>query len=219
MEGNHFKMKRLVILVEGDSELVFVNKFLSPYLVSQGLNISINAQKIITNNKLQQKGGNVSYQYLKNDIIRIESQGNVVITTLLDFFRIPTDFPGHNITDCDCIEQAMHLDFDSNPNYIPYIQKYEFETLLFASIAGFEFLLDDTGQIDEIQRIISSYNNPEDINGGVTTSPSNRLKRIFPYNKVNDSELICTEVSIETMCSRCPRFNDWINRLLIHNYN
>ncbi|TJZ63311.1 DUF4276 family protein [Sphingobacterium olei] len=212
-------MKRLVILVEGDSELVFVNKFLNPYLVSHGLNISINAQKIITNNKLQQKGGNVSYRYLRNDLIRIESQGNVVITTLLDFFRLPNDFPGYSITHCEHIEQAMHLDLDSYPNYIPYIQKYEFETLLFSSIEGFEFLLDDTDKIDEIQRIINDYPNPEDINGGAITSPSNRLKRIFPYDKVNDSELICTEVSIETMRSKCPRFNNWINRLLTHNYN
>ncbi|MCA5004801.1 DUF4276 family protein [Sphingobacterium bovistauri] len=212
-------MKRLVILVEGDSELVFVNKFLNPFLVSKGLNISINAQKIITNNKLQQKGGNISYQYLKNDLTRIESQGNVVISTLLDFFRIPTDFPGHTLTDCDQIELAMHSDFHSNPNYLPYIQKYEFETLLFASIAGFKFLLDDNGKIDAIQKIINTYPNPEDINGGANTSPSNRLKNIFKYDKVNDSELICTEVSIETMCSRCPRFNNWINRLLSHNYN
>ncbi|TYR36706.1 DUF4276 family protein [Sphingobacterium phlebotomi] len=212
-------MKRLVILVEGDSELVFVNKFLSPYLISQGLNISINAQKIITNNKLQQKGGNVSYQYLKNDLIRIESQGNVVITTLLDFFRLPNDFPGYSITNCDLIEQAMYLDFDSNPNYIPYIQKYEFETLLFSSIEGFQFLLDDAGKIDQIQTIISAYINPEDINGGATTSPSKRLKRIFPYDKVNDSELICTEVSIETMRSKCPRFDNWIDKLLVHRYN
>lgn len=113
----------------------------------------------------------------------------------------------------------MHLDFNSNPNYIPYIQKYEFETLLFSSIEGFEFLLDDTDKIDEIRGIIKAYPNPEDINGGATTSPSNRLKRIFPYNKVNDSELICTEVSIETMRSKCRRFNNWVYRLLTHNYN
>lgn len=105
-------MKRLVFLVEGDCELVFINKYLIPYLYLNGLDnkVPVNAQKITTNVKLQKKGGNVSYSYLKNDLRRIEATGKVVITTLLDFFRLPTDFPGVQNNRCETIELAMKSD-------------------------------------------------------------------------------------------------------------
>ena len=50
-------MKRLVFLVEGDSELEFINNYFIPYLIEKGLNIYMNAQKITTNRRLNKKEG------------------------------------------------------------------------------------------------------------------------------------------------------------------
>ena len=212
-------MKRLVFLVEGDCELIFVQKFLIPYLYKNGLeNIGINAQKITTNTKLQKKGGNISYEYLKNDLRRIDSAGNVVITTLLDLFRLPQNFPGAASSDCDIIESSMREDQLSLQDYIPYIQKYEFEALLYSSLKGFDFIIDDPAKLNQIKSIINNYENPEDINGGAATSPSKRLINIFPYKKVVDSELIMTELTIEEIRTKCPRFNSWINKILNYPY-
>ena len=37
----------------------------------------------------------MGFEYLKNDVSRVAATKNVLITTLLDFFRLPTDFPGY----------------------------------------------------------------------------------------------------------------------------
>jgi hypothetical protein len=192
---------------------------LIPYLYKNGLqHVGINAQKIVTNAKLNKKGGNISYKYLKNDLHRINASGNVVITTLLDFFRLPIDFPGHSTNDCDQIEQKMRADQPQIQNYIPYIQKHEFEALLFSSIKGFAFIIDEPNTLNQIRGIIEKFANPEQINGGANTSPSKRLLNIFPYKKVHDSELIMTEITIDEIREKCPRFNTWIDKILSQNY-
>ena len=61
--------KRMVILVEGESELIFVQQMMIPRLYSVSKDgWSIESCKIISNRKLNKKGGNVNYDYLCNDI-------------------------------------------------------------------------------------------------------------------------------------------------------
>jgi len=208
--------KKLVFIVEGDSELAFVNQKLIPYLYCNGAaGWAINPQKITTNRKLNVKGGNIGFEYLRNEVARISAKGEPWITTFLDFFRLPTDFPGFT-TDgnmVDEIEKAImdELHYD---RLIPYIQKYEFETLLFADTSGFNNLIINTDQINSINEIVSDYPNIEDINGGPDTAPSKRLKAIFNYHKVADSQIILKDIPIETLINRSPRFGKWTEKLL-----
>ncbi len=206
---------RLVFLVEGDSELSFVENMVIPYLYGRVPNCdwSMNAQKITTNRKRNKKGGNISYQYFENEIKRL-MVSDVWITTMLDFFRLPNDFPGFTADGkhVDNIEKSLY-DAIEYRRFIPYIQKYEFETVLFSSIAGFKFLLDDDKQLSQIQKIFDKYSNPEDINGGSQTAPSKRLEAIFPYRKTTDSELILSEMTMEIIIDKCPRFATWIKKI------
>ena len=86
-------MKRVVFIVEGDTEISFVQKRLIPYLYQKGFTNPMNAQKILTNRKLNKKGGNVNFDYLKNDITRVAATGNVLVTTLFRFFSFTYRFP------------------------------------------------------------------------------------------------------------------------------
>ena len=218
-------VKRLVILVEGDSELKLMNGLVIPELYKRLSNKphssewSLEACKIVTNRQLNKKGGNVNYEYLKNDVKRFSAQGCAVITTFLDFFRLPVTFPGYT-TDGSLIgqvEQAMEQDLRSSipnlPRFIPYIQKYEYEALLFADIVGFEYLLDEQTELEAIKRIMEQYPNPEDINGGNTTAPSKRLSNIFNYNKTSDSNEVLTMIGFDTIYGKCPRFKEWFDKL------
>lgn len=218
--------KRLVILVEGDSEVKLMNRLIIPklyeYITSKRIITlwSIEVCKIITNRNLNKKDGNVNYEYLKNDIRRFTSQGVNVITTFFDFFRLPTSLPRYT-TDGNAIEEvesAMHKDLkNSIPNlqdFIPYIQKYEYEALLFSGMEGFEYLIDDEESLSVLQSINDEYPNPEDINGGAETSPSKRLMKIFDYHKVGDSEDIIVILGFEKIYDKCPRFAQWYNYLL-----
>ena len=71
--------KRMVILVEGDSELAFVQRLLIPELYAYAAmgdsNWSIETCKIVSNRKMNKKGGNINYEYLCNDVGRFTAQG------------------------------------------------------------------------------------------------------------------------------------------------
>ncbi len=210
-------MPRLIFIVEGDSEQRFINEHLVSYLALKFPGVPMHAQKITTNRKKNVKGGNVNYELLKNEIKRTFAQGGVMITTFLDFFRLPTDYPGYtqDVKQIDQIEDAIRTDCNSiipPTSFLPYIQKHEFETLMFANAAGFSSVV-DTAKLNEILNVLKQFSTPEDINGSPETAPSKRLLSIFKYKKVADSALVLKDVDIDLLRRRCPRFNEWVARL------
>ncbi|MCW3787229.1 DUF4276 family protein [Plebeiibacterium sediminum] len=209
-------MKRLVFIVEGDTEIILVEKIIMPYLVAQGITNPVNCQTITTNRKQNKKGGVSTYGKFKNEVNRTLRQGNVLVTTLIDFFKLPADFPefthdSHNIGD---IETAILKDFGDNENFIPYIQRHELEALMFSSRDGFDLVIDDEKKIALIDAINKEYPNPEDINNSPQTAPSKRLGKIFNYDKTGDGEMILEMVGIEPMLEKCPRFAEWIGKIV-----
>lgn len=212
-------MKRLVFIVEGDCEEYLINRKIIPYLYKNILNgsqWSMNAQKIVTNRKKNARGGNVSYLYLKSDIERTSKQndGNTYITTFLDFFRLPNDFPDYQMSEIDKIEEAIKED-NKEVKIIPYIQKYEFETLLFANRDALETVIDDDKGMKAIDDILKEYPDIEDINSSPEKAPSKRLSQIFNYNKTVDSSIVLDFIDINEIIEKCPRFKRWIDKLIV----
>lgn len=209
--------QRLVFVVEGDSEVAFINNKLIPYLYANGASgWMINAQKITTNRKRNARGGNVNFEYLRNEIKRIGASKEPWITTFLDFFRLPTDFPGFTTDGARIgeIEKAVYQELGYS-KLIPYIQKYEFETLLFADITGFSNIAGLTPeQQNSINAIVQQYPDIEDINGGPETAPSKRLQAIFNYNKVSDSQIILSDIPVEAIIEKSRKFGAWVQSLL-----
>lgn len=212
-------MSRLVFIVEGDCEQRFINEHLIKYLSYKFPGISMHAQKITTNRKKHVKGGNVDYSLFKNELRRTVVQGGVMVTTFLDFFRLPSDFPGYtqDARLIDDIESAVRkdcADVVAPEFFLPYIQKHEFETLLFANCSGFAGIVDKKQQ-QKILEIVQDkrFSTPEDINGGQETAPSKRLLSIFNYRKVLDSALVLKDVDIDVIRSRCPRFDLWVGMI------
>ena len=210
-------MPRLIFIVEGDSEQRFINEHLVSYLALKYPGVAMHAQKITTNRKKNVKGGNVNYELLKNEIRRTYAQGGVLITTFMDFFRLPTDYPGYtqDVKQISQIEDAIRVDCSSiipPTSFLPYIQKHEFETLLFANSAGFSKVVGGA-EMNEILNVLKKFSTPEDINGSPETAPSKRLLSIFNYKKVADSALVMKDVDIDSLRNRCPRFDAWVGRL------
>lgn len=178
----------------------------------------MNAQKIITNRKKNKKGGNVAFEYLKNDIERVAATRNVLITTFLDFFRLPTDFPGYTTDSLkiEQIEEAVRENISSiidRAKFLPYIQRHEIEALMYTNMDGFNYVVDKEESLNKLKEIINQYANPEDINSGSETAPSKRLMKIFPYQKTTDGEIILEALPIDDIRSKCPRFNEWLENL------
>ena len=210
--------KRLYIVVEGQTEEEFVKDLLEPYFQEYGIYVFPTIIRTSTGHK----GGFVNYEHLKNDILRLlKSQGqDIVVTTFVDFFRCPT-LPNQEIisaipTHIERVE-AMEKNIANDINdwrFIPYIQLHEFEALLFSASNGFKMYFDKEIS-NEIQGVIDSFDNPEDINSSPDTAPSKRLLRIIPgYDKVIYGNLLALEIGLSIILERCPRFRTWIELLI-----
>lgn len=210
--------RRLYIVVEGQTEEEFVKDLLAPYLQREGIYV----YPVIIHTSKGHKGGFVNYDHLKNDINKLlKSQGkDVIVTTFVDFFRSPK-LPGMDewckISDHRdrVVEMEKALKDDINDHrFIPYIQLHEFEAILFASDSGFRKYF-DLSQYTQLQEIVDNYQNPEDINSTPEGAPSKRLLRIVPeYDKVIYGNIVALEIGISTIMDKCPRFREWVNKLI-----
>ena len=98
---------------------------------------------------------------------------------------------------------------------LPYVQRHEFEALLFADVAAFLSIEDvDEKGVAKLQRIRSQFATPEDINDDHATAPSKRILQVAPgYNKVAQGASVAAQIGLERMRSACPRFHAWLARL------
>lgn len=212
-------MKRLYIVVEGQTEQEFVNSLIAPYL--QEFEI-YSVTPVLIRTSRSGRGSMVNYQHLYNTIkmLLASSKADFVVTTLIDFFRLPNDMPNYAesmaITDkTQCVEALENAIDESigDSRFFSYIQLHEFEALLFSSNKGFEFYFSEE-YANKTAQIISSYDNPEDINSSPEGAPSKRLLAIKPnYNKVLEGNLIALEIGINAIIEKCPRFAEWMNNI------
>lgn len=94
-------MKDLYFIVEGETESEFVKELLIPHLNNNG--VTSNIQPI----KITMSGGGHGFnkiEHLRNTIQPLLSYENrPVITTMVDFFRIPNGIPGYP----ECMEMNL----------------------------------------------------------------------------------------------------------------
>ena len=212
-------MKRVCIVVEGQTEQEFVNSMLAPYL--QRYNI-FNVNPVLIHTSSQGRGGMVHYQHLFNTIRMLLSsvQVDFIVTTFIDFFRIPHTMPKY--VECMAkmddrqrvvsLETALYEDINDR-RFLPYIQLHEFEALLFSNNTGFEYYFPKDCFVKTAD-IISSYVNPEDINSSPQGAPSKRLLSIKPdYRKVLEGNLIALQIGIDVILEKCPRFAAWVEKM------
>ena len=217
-------MKRLIVIVEGQTEKEFVENSLRNFFISKGI---FDVRAIMIQTSKGHKGGFVNYEHLKNDIEKIlKSENDVVVSMFVDFFKIPTNFPNFELSKSKSITNAkieVLLEGISNDindtRFIPYIQKHEFEALLFSSNEGFSNWFENEWVIDELKTIINLYPNPEEINTGSETAPSKRIMKILEskkrkYDKIAEGNLIAEEIGFEKIMEKCPRFKNWILNLV-----
>ena len=107
----------------------------------------------------------------------------------------------------------------SNPwdqrKVIPYVQKHEFEGLLFSNVNAFSAAIGATNElVDRLREVRSRFPSPEDINDNPDTAPSKRIKNLIPaYQKVVAGPLLANETGLDTIRAECPRFGEWLAKL------
>ena len=201
------KLVKIGICVEGQSEALFVKYVLSRYLFKH--NIHLQDPVIL--------GGNVNLPRI-SQFLSIMAPQYDFITTLYDFYG----FQGKNDHEtADALELRIKQDekLISFSNIIPYIQKYEFETLLFSDL---NILVSHLYHDPELkQQCLTAFQiningkEPEDINDSIATAPSKRIHAIYRrYKKSLLGYIIAQDIGIEKIKERCPRFNKWLDSLI-----
>lgn len=220
-------MVRLRLFAEGTTEQTFANNILKRHLANFG--VYMEKPVLIAHARKKGKvhrGGGRKFIPMQNDICRFlkqESGENVFFTTMIDLYALHKDFPD--------LEKAEYLRFDpykrvlalekswldetGDKRFIPYIQLHEFEGYLFTDVAQFAIFFDNAdSQISALQKITDTVQSPELIDDGQHTAPSKRILSQFPdYSKVTIGPQMAERIGLESIRSKCPHFNAWIERL------
>lgn len=217
--------KRVLILVEGQTEERFVKDVLGPAFFERGL--FFERPVILVTKRVKDgsnfKGGVTNFAKFENDARRLlNSAGGALVTTLLDYYRLPGDFPGmatrpqqgtalQRVTHVE-VEIAKH--FGTPVNFLPFLALHEFEAWLFSSPTELPRALTDARKQKDFEAIRASVATPEDINERPEHAPSKRIANLFPaYKKTLHGPTVAQRIGLEQIRKECPHFNDWMNKL------
>jgi hypothetical protein len=213
-------MIRIKILVEGQTEETFVRDNLSDYFANQDIFLT----PILIHTSKTGRGGVTSYAKIHNQVTKLcLSDPSCYVTTMLDYYGLPTDFPGKSAIPYNMpvsqiitsLETAFSSDINEPKQFIPNLMVHEFEALLFSDISKFKETVTDNGQdIEQLFAVRAQFATPEDINNSPETAPSKRIiKQISRYKKVIDGCTVARAIGLDKIRQECHHFNSWINRL------
>ena len=223
---------RLAVIVEGQTEEAFVNEILAPELGANS--VFVFAHRITTKRKHGRawRGGLLTWNHVVTDLIlwmKEDFGPDIRFTTMLDYYALPRDFPGYadppgtdTARKIASLEDAMVGDlvtrlpeFRVAERFIPYIQRHEFEALLFSDPSAFDAAYPGDAQgMGKIESIRTQFGTPEDINDGSETAPSKRIGAIWrDYKKPVAGLLIARRIGLSTMRQSCPHFARWLSKL------
>lgn len=214
--------KRALVLVEGQTEERFVKDILAPAFWPRGLYL---IPTILVTKRVKDgpnfKGGVTRFARFENDLRKLMSSGGAVVTTMLDYYRLPVDFPGMNTRPpgtprqrVEHVEQAISAYFGSPGNFVPFLALHEYEAWLFASPDALPGVMNDAAKQADIEVIRESVNTPEEINDDPECAPSKRILKLFPsYRKVAHGPMAAGRIGLERIRTECPHFDQWLAAL------
>jgi Domain of unknown function (DUF4276) len=217
-------MVRVNIICEGQTEETFIREVLFHFFVTKSIYLNP-----ILIGKPGHRGGNFTFGRLLKDLRPLLGDSNAYCTTLFDFYGLPSDFPGKekaqtftNIKDkAQCITQSLidalqetAISGDSLRRFIPYIQMYEFEGLLFSDCRSLAIAISQPHLDSDFKKIRELFPSPEDINDSQITAPSKRISQIYPrYDKPIHGSLAIMEMGLDTIRQECKLFDQWLKQI------
>jgi hypothetical protein len=216
-------MRKVFVYVEGQTEETFIRDVLAPHLSPRGLILHpVLAKTKRTLSGAAFKGGITSYAPVRRDIMGLLRDSSAIqVTTMIDYYGLPDDFPGKNrlsggtpAQQVALLEDAFRRDID-HPRFLPFLVLHEFEALLFTDpmriIEVFHHVKEKGASqlAQEVQGL-----QPEEINDGPQTHPSARILRHIPgYRKPLHGPMIARQIGLAAIRERCPHFDGWVRQL------
>jgi hypothetical protein len=216
----------VVVFTEGQTEEQFIKRVVAPlfranqiYIKPQTLNTSQDA-----------KGGAVSFDRLKfNATNTLRQKPTATLTTFLDLYGLETNFPrfdeAKQQTDVfartkmleTALHQAIVRHVQCRPErFIPHIQPYEFESLLFSDVDSLVLTEPSwNNHLGQLKLVRNDFDTPEHINDSYEKKPSKRLESILRphYKKTRHGPLAAEKVTLNKMEQECVHFRGWMTNL------
>ncbi|MGA4990560.1 DUF4276 family protein [Nonomuraea bangladeshensis] len=211
-------MRRLHILCEGQTEETVVREVIEPYL--RGSDVYVTWSIFTTKRPAggpSHRGGLSTWGKLASEIRLLLGDSSItVLTTLLDYYGLPTDVPGMSTRPSASphdrvthVERAM-ADSIKDPRFLPHLVLHELEAWVLLGHDALGELTGDDALARAVQAIVTQARGAELVNDGASTAPSKRLLRLFPlYRKTSDGPLVIAEIGIDAIRNACPHADAW----------
>lgn len=215
-------MRKVHILVEGQTEEAFVGKVLAKHLEANDVHLNpiVLTTKRVPSGK-NYRGGVGKWQQIREEALRLLRDSSAdAVTTLIDYYGLPTNVPGMGLAGSQSagqrvsyVESMMNTDID-NPRFHANLLVHEFEALLFADPDMCGRRLGNHKVATEMRKALGNGRGPEDVNNQKATAPSKRLVQAFPaYQKVLHGPTIAESIGLPRIRSTCPHFDQWLSWL------
>lgn len=214
-------MRPVFVVVEGPTEKEFIDECLKPYWTANYGLYDVQVRILGVPGK---KGGDVRVARIRKDVeLLLKQRSDAFVTTLVDYYGIRTDIPDYEKCQSlpmidqriECLEKGLY-ELLGSQRFVPYLQKHEFETLLFASGNSLIKYL-TSKSCTAIEQMNKDLGGAENIN--TANPPSYRLAEIisknepFRYRKVAYGSILALEIGLPTILHECPRFAAWVERI------
>ena len=203
-------MTRLGISVEGRTEETFVAKVLAEHLMPRQVEP---APVLLGRAKGRGQGGHVTVGRIVSDMLVLRGSFDAV-TSLVDFYG----FADKKDRTVEALERHLMKEIRNRArdtkHVFPYVQRHEFESLLFSDVEAFRVAHVSGAAIESLAEIRKRFATPEDINDSRETAPSKQIARIAPrYRKRIDGPRVARRAGLARIREECPRFHKWLARL------
>ena len=219
-------MVEVVVFAEGPTEEQFIKRVVAPAFRHQ--QIFLKPETLKTSQDA--KGGAVNLDRLKfYSRSKLLQDKDAILTTFLDLYGLSTSFPAFSEakqkTDVyartQMLETALHEAIVGHvgcrpERFIPHIQPYEFEGLLFSDVDALA-RTEPTWKayLGKLQKVRSDFPSPEHINDSHETKPSKRLESILSprYKKTLHGPQAAEKITLAVMEQECAHFKGWLDKL------
>ncbi len=215
-------MRRVLTLVEGQTEEAFIGKCVNPHLWPRDVHIDV---KIVETRRVRSgpnnKGGVSSWNQIARDLRLLLGDSNAVaVTTVLDYYGLPDDVPGMSTRPAGTPDaKVAHVEgaidaaigggrFRSN------LLLHEFEALLYSDPDKCGAYLSNAGLANAMHAAVSACGAPELVNDDPNNAPSKRILSAHAgYSKTLDGPSLTEEIGLPAIRAKCPHFDQWLTWL------
>jgi hypothetical protein len=208
-------MAYLFIIGEGFTEELFYKRIFNEYYSTKHFTETVVISTKINNQQRSYRGGTISFEKciaICKRYLHQNTQADLILLCL-DYYGLPESFFSpeiNSIRDINnrvaAIQERVNAQV-SNNRFRCHLQLHEFEAWLFSDVNKIAEQFEGNGK-SALDHIVNHFDNPELINDHKETSPSHRLKAIYPdYRKVVDGFEIANKIGIHKIREKCPHFN------------